>query len=399
MMTNRDIIVTGIQSWDIEIGSNCKNLAWEFAKNNRVLYVNAPLDRMSRWRNAKDPLVRKRIDMRRSHADDLIQVGETLWTLYPQTTLESINGIPFRTVFGLLNRINNKRFAKQIAKAANRLGFKDFILFTDSDMFRSFYLKEGLKPKLSCYYTRDNLLAVPFWQKHGHDYEPALMAKSDLVCANSTYLAALAAAHNPHSFYVGQGCDLSLYDRSKLENIPKELHSIPKPIIGYTGALYALRLDLQLLVHLAKARTDWSLILIGPEDEAFCNSELHALPNVRFLGNKTPESLPAYILGFDVAINPQKLNEVTKGNYPRKIDEYLALGKPTVATNTEAMSIFAEHSYLASSANEFVDCIERALAENSLEKEQARESFAREHTWENNVKAIYDCMEKVEPSK
>jgi hypothetical protein len=33
------------------------------------------------------------------------------------------------------------------------------------------------------------------------------------------------------------------------------------------------------------------------------------------------------------------LNETTKGNYPRKIDEYLAMGKPVVATKTIAMDI------------------------------------------------------------
>lgn len=395
MITNRDIIVTGIQSWDIEIGSNCKNLALEFAKDNRVLYVNAPLDRMTKWRNAKDPLVKKRIDMQRTHADELVQVGEHLWTLFPQTTLESINGIPSKAVFGQLNRINNKRFAKQITNAANRLGFKNYILFMDSDMFRSFYLKELLKPDLCCYYTRDNLLAVPFWQKHGFDFEPALMAKSDLVCANSTYLAALAAKYNPNSFYVGQGCDLSLYDKTKLNQTPADMQSIPKPIIGYTGALYDLRLDLGLLVHLAKAQPTWSIVLIGPEDDAFRNSELHALSNVHFLGNKTPEALPEYILGFDVAINPQKLNEVTRGNYPRKIDEYLALGKPTVATKTEAMSIFAEHTYQACSAPEFVQLVERALTEDTPDRAHAREAFAREHTWENNAKALYESMEKV----
>ena len=46
-------------------------------------------------------------------------------------------------------------------------------------------------------------------------------------------------------------------------------------------------------------------------------------------------------------LNPQLLNEVTIGNYPRKIDEYLAMGKPTVATKTEGMSVFADYTYLA----------------------------------------------------
>ena len=36
MIKGRDIVVLGIQAWDIEIGSNCKNIATEFAKNNRT---------------------------------------------------------------------------------------------------------------------------------------------------------------------------------------------------------------------------------------------------------------------------------------------------------------------------------------------------------------------------
>ena len=33
----RDIVITGLQPWDIQIGSNCKNLAVAFSKHNRVL--------------------------------------------------------------------------------------------------------------------------------------------------------------------------------------------------------------------------------------------------------------------------------------------------------------------------------------------------------------------------
>lgn len=394
MITNRDIVITGIQSWDIEIGSNCKNIALEFAKNNRVLYVNAPLDRLSRWRNKGNPLVQKRVERMRSNAGELEKIEENLWTLYPRTILESINSLPFKPLFKLLNRINNQRYAKQIKKAATQLGFTDYILFIDSDMFRSFHLKELLNPALQCYYTRDNLLAVDFWKKHGYDFEPALMAKSDLVCANSTYLARLAAQNNPSSFYVGQGCDLNLYDKSKLPSLPEDLASITKPIIGYTGALYSLRLDLDILLNIARSKPEWSLVLIGPEDSAFQNSALHQLSNVHFLGNKLPDELPAYINGFDVAINPQKLNEVTRGNYPRKIDEYLALGKPTVATKTEAMTIFAEHTYQAANPDEFVRFIDQALSENSQELERIRERFAKGHSWENNVLAIYEYMEQ-----
>jgi hypothetical protein len=41
MIKGKDIVMV---SRDVEIGSNCKNIATEFAKYNRVIYVNNPLN-------------------------------------------------------------------------------------------------------------------------------------------------------------------------------------------------------------------------------------------------------------------------------------------------------------------------------------------------------------------
>lgn len=395
MIKGRDIIVTSLQPWDIEIGSNCKNIALEFARHNRVLYVNSPLDRATIWRKRKDPRVRKRIDILKGRSKDLVQIGDNLWTLFPRTLLESISRIPWNWLFDRWNKINNRRLAQQIQSAIRRLQFKDPILFNDSNMFRGFYLKELIRPQLYVYYSRDNLLAIDFWKRQGKRMEPALMRKSDLVLSNSTYLADLARRYNSRSTYVGQGCDLSLYDRNKITSVPSDIATIPSPVIGYTGALFTLRLDLDIIRFLAHQYPQWNIVLIGPEDETFRKSDLHALRNVYFLGNKSPDQLPEYVNRFDVAINPQKLNELTIGNYPRKIDEYLALGKPVVALKTEAMSVFTGHTYLATNKVEFGQAIEKALFEDTPEREMFREDFARDHSWENSVKEIYRAMETI----
>jgi glycosyltransferase involved in cell wall biosynthesis len=265
-------------------------------------------------------------------------------------------------------------------------------------MFRSFYLQEMLKPSCSIYYTRDNMMSVPYWRKHGKILEAELMKKSDLVCANSTYLMEIASEENKHSFYVGQGCDVSAFDASSIKNIPNDISDIQKPIIGYIGALYTMRLDIEIIKLIATHNPQWSVVLIGPEDDNFINSDLHQLPNVHFLGLKDGSVLPNYLAAFDVAINPQILNEVTIGNYPRKIDEYLAMGKPTVATETKAMSIFKDHTYLAKNKSEYPGLVEKALAENSVSKEQERIKFAQSHTWENSVEAIYQAIHVVKPN-
>lgn len=392
MIRNRDFIIIGLQALDSRIGSNCINIAQEISKHNRVLYVNYPLDRLTVIREKNDPLIQKRLRINKGLEPDLVQVSENMWNLYPKTILESISQIPFNGLFDFLNKINGKRFSRQIKKAIDKLGFKNFFLFNDSDMFRGFYLKELLKPEQYVYYTRDNLIAVDFWKKQGIRIEAALMKKSDLVVANSTYLADHARQFNPHSYYVGQGCDVSLFDKSLIQKQPDDIASIPKPIIGYIGALFSLRLDIDVLLHIARERPDWQIVLVGPEDEAFKSSALHNEKNVWFLGSKKMEELPDYLMAFDVALNPQKLNEVTIGNYPRKIDEYLAMGKPTVATRTIAMNVFEDHTYLAENKEQYIDLIQRALLENSSEKESERELFARSHTWTNNVAEIYNKM-------
>lgn len=389
---DRDIVIVGQQPWDTGIGSNCKNIAVEFARHNRVLYVNSSLDRITLIRHKADPKVQKRIAVIKGQEKGLVPLQHNLWNLYPDVLTESINWIKMHSVFNMLNRRNNRLFAQSIQKAVHELGFKNIILFNDNDMFRSFYLKDMLKPAVSVYYSRDNMIAVDYWKFHGEKLEPQLIASSDVCTANSTYLADYCRKYNPLSYYVGQGCDLEMFTNPKDSNIPADMASIPHPVIGYVGALQSIRLDIDILEHIAHQRPQWSVVLVGPEDDVFKASGLHNIPNVHFLGAKKGEELPAYINAFDICLNPQLVNPVTIGNYPRKIDEYLAMGKPTVATKTPAMSIFAEHTYLAESKEEYVTYIERALAENNSLKQKERRNFAASHTWENNVKEIYRAI-------
>jgi glycosyltransferase involved in cell wall biosynthesis len=389
-----DIVITGQQAWDVEIGSNCKNIALEFSKNHRVLYVNSPLDRISLMKNSNDPKIIKRKGVIDKGQNEIELVSENLWVLYPDRMIESINWIFSHFIFNILNKRNNKIFAGSIKRALEQLNFSDFLHFNDSDMFRSFYLKDYLKPRKSVYYSRDFMLAVDYWKKHGNGLEPQLIAKSDVCVANSTYLADYCRKYNPKSFYVGQGCDLEIFIEGAKAEAPADLATIPKPRIGYVGALQSLRLDLDLLHHIAVTKPAWNIILVGPEDNEFISSNLHKLPNVTFTGSRSFDQLPAYINAFDVCLNPQLLNEVTIGNYPRKIDEYLAVGKPTVATKTDAMSVFSEHVYLAQSKEDYVNLIEQALAENTAKKELERRIFASSHTWENSVAEIYKAIER-----
>jgi glycosyltransferase involved in cell wall biosynthesis len=390
-----DIVIIGIQPWYFELGSNCKNIALQLAKDHRVLYINMPLDRKTVMRNKHNPTLARHLQVIRGKEDALVKIQDNLFNYYPHRIMESINWIPSDRIFGLFNRINSRRFALEIADAVKAAGFGEYILFNDNDIFRSYHLKELLHPKLYVYYSRDNLLATPYWGRHGKAFEPGHIAKADLGFANSVYLANYLKKYNPNSYYIGQGCNIDLFRPDTNYPVPDDIAHLSHPIIGYAGAILNYRIDMEIIRHIARSMPDWNIVLVGPEDESFATSDLHSMPNVHFPGRKDISTLPAYIAAFDVCMNPQLLNEMTIGNYPLKIDEYLAMGKPAVATRTDAMQIFEDYVYMGEKPGDYPALIRKALDNDNPALRQRRIAFARTHTWENSVGELLHAIEKT----
>jgi len=394
-MKGRDFIITGLQSWDIPIGSNAIDIAKEIAIDNRVLYVNSPLDQMTIYRNKTKPELKQRLEIIRKQKPAIRQISDSLWVLDFPFSIWSVNQLPDGFLFDFFNKLNNKKMFRFVKKIAEDLHFKDYIHIIDNDVYRSFYSKKFLKPSLSVYYRRDNLLPMPFWKKHAPRLEPVLIQKSDLVVCNSPQLAEFASRFNKKSFDIGQGVDLSAYDSALSFNTPSNISSIPEPRIGYIGDINSLRLDPDLIYNLAKNKPDYSFIMIGSEDKVFAGHSLHTLKNVYFPGSIPKNMVPTYMSAFQICLNPQALNEITNGNYPRKVDEYLALGKPVIATKTATMELFKEHVYLCSSVGEYEEAVEKALLDTNPEKVKQRIQFAQSHSWKNNVNRLYKYIQET----
>lgn len=393
-MKGKDFIITGLQSWDIPIGSNAIDIAKEISKQNRVLYVNSPLDVMTMYRNKPTPETKHRLAVLKRKEQPLRRINENLWVLDFPFFIWSVNGLPDGPMFDAVNKRNNRKIFRFIKKAANELGFKDVIHFIDNDIYRSQYAKEMLGSTLSVYYRRDNLHPFHYWKKHVPRLEPLLINKSDVVVCNSPQLADYAKKFNKKSFNVGQGVDLSAYDPDLTFELPNALKNIPEPRIGYIGDINSMRLDADLIYEIAKSKPGYSFVMIGGEDAVFKAHALHQLPNVHFTGSVAKAAVPQYMAALQICLNPQLLNEITIGNYPRKVDEYLAMGKPVIATHTKTMELFKEHSYLCSNADDYKNAIEQAFQENNADKEKQRILFARSHSWQNSVHEIYNYIQQ-----
>ncbi|MEO5943121.1 MAG: glycosyltransferase [Ferruginibacter sp.] len=392
IIKNRDFIIFGLQPWDIPIGSNCKNIALEIAKHNRVLYVNRPLDRISSWKNKKDVQVQNRLQSIKYGKNILTEVSKNLTVFNPRIIIASVNFLPEGNIYRILNKYNNKKLSAEIKWAANEMNFSSPVLLIDNDFLNGQYLIDFLNPSFFVYYIRDFLLSQNYFTKHGFKAEPLVMKKADAVAANSKYLKNYASKYNSNAVDVGQGCDVEAFLEVPTF-LPEDTKQIKSPIIGYCGSLTSTRLDIELIYFLGKNKPEWNIVLVGPEDDAFKNSLLHSLPNIYFLGSKPEKDLPGYVHFFDVCINPQLLNQMTIGNYPRKVDEYLAAGKPVVATKTEAMEMFLPLVYLCENNQEYLDKISLALSgKNDEDKIEQRKMMARSHTWEASVEKIYSVI-------
>lgn len=398
MIKGHDFIFTGLQPWDLSMGSNARDIALEVSKNNRVLYVNSPLSKLSSDLKSDNIDVLQRQKVLRKEASPLRSINENLWLLDFPFTLLPVNSLPDGAIFDFVNHLNNKRLFNYINKTLTELNFKDTIHFCDNDIYRSFYAKNLINAKMSIYYRRDNLLGIEFWKRHALRLEPLLIAKSDLAVCNSAELANFAKRYNKKSFDIGQGVDLSAYKISN-ENKPSDISQIPHPIIGYMGHITSLRLDADLIYNLAKDNPACSFVLVGRIDEVFAKHPMNDLKNVYFLGSKSPDTVPAYINAFDICINPQALNEITIGNYPRKIDEYLSLGKPTIATKTDTMMMFEPYVYLCKTKSEYQDAINQILSGSTKQPIEALVAYANNHTWENSVGSLYNIINQYEKKR
>ena len=129
-----------------------------------------------------------------------------------------------------------------------------------------------------------------------------------------------------------------------------ELEALPAPRLVFTGAISAVKLDIALLVGLARARPDWSIALVGPVglgDPATDVSALAAEPNVHLLGPRPYEALPEVLRGADAGLIPYVRSSLTDSIFPMKVYEYLAAGLPVVATPLPAIAEVEEVAHRA----------------------------------------------------
>ena len=192
--------------------------------------------------------------------------------------------------------------------------------------------------------------------------EKLMLQHADIVFATSRHLQDKCASQTEAPVhYMPHGVDHRLFSTALGNDldIPEELHHLPRPIVGFYGNLVD-RIDFKLVAKLAKAKPEWSFVMVGPVVHDL--GELPTLNNVYLPGRKEHLELPAWCKGFDVAMIPYDMdNPLNMSVNPIKAREILATGTPIVATPLPELVNMSSWVKTAFSIDEWVQAIEDFL--------------------------------------
>jgi glycosyltransferase involved in cell wall biosynthesis len=422
MMTGKDIVCVGFADWDTELWTNQHHLMSRLARQNRVLFVESLGLRRPQLAGRDVARIARRL--RRGVAppravDGLHVLSPLVLPLHSSGAVRALNGRILRAL---------------VRRAARRLGMSRPILWAYVPQAEG--LIEVLDPELVVYHCVDDIAAQAGID--GASFRAAerrFVGRTNLVLASAPALAARmrelvagggeASGHEASGQASGDGAneqasgqetsgqgqgrgpagsgartcvveapnvaDTALFATALQDGpIDAALLALHAPRIVFTGAIVATKLDVPLLVALARARPQWSFALVGPTGLGDPRTDVSALAqehNIHLLGPRAYTELPAVLRGADAGIIPYAQNALTRSIFPMKVYEYLAAGLPVLATPLPALAGVAEVR-TAADAQEMARLLEEALAEDTPERRRERSRQAAAHSWDRRLEEI-----------
>jgi glycosyltransferase involved in cell wall biosynthesis len=387
-LQGRDIVCVGFADWDTELWTNQHHLMSRLARENRVLFVEslglrrpqlAGRDLARIWRRLRRGLGPPR------EVDGLYVLSPLVLPLHGSRVARALNA---RLLPALVRR------------AARRLGLQRPILW--GYVPQAELLIGALDPSLVVYHCVDDIAAQERIDTASfRASEARYAALADLVLASAPALARRLRTISDNVLDAPNVADTERFSRALVQDPAhppdQGMAALPAPRIVFTGAIVAIKLDIDLLVELARLRPSWSFALVGPVGPGDPRTDVSALaaePNIHLLGRRTYAQLPAVLRAADVGLIPYARNDLTESIFPMKVYEYLAAGLPVIATPLPAIASVAGVR-TASDAAGIVALIEQELAQDSPERRAARSRAAAANSWERRLQEVATAIARL----
>ncbi|NVN91794.1 MAG: glycosyltransferase [Desulfuromonadales bacterium] len=218
---------------------------------------------------------------------------------------------------------------------------------------------------------------------------------SDVILTINENLRARALEINANAYVVKNATNFFTFaSNANEDNIIKRIRQYGEKVIGYIGWLNSLRLDLDLIRFAIEQRPEYQFVFLGPKSEKMpLGTDIPKMKNVHILPPVPYGEYPTCLKAMDVCILPNIINAHTSGNDPIKIYDYLASGRPVVATKTAGTEVFLNCLYLANDKYQFLTLLDQAVHEKSESLKQNRIETARQHSWQKRFVEVEKILQ------
>jgi uncharacterized SAM-binding protein YcdF (DUF218 family)/glycosyltransferase involved in cell wall biosynthesis len=387
MMTHRhDIICISSIDWDFIWQGHQEIMSRLAAGGHRVLFVENTGVRQARVSDLGR--IRSRIANWWRGTKGFREERPNLFVLSPL-----VLPLPYSRIARWINRQILMRSLTRWMRAA---GFSRPILWTFLPTPLAMDLIRQLEPTVTIYHCVDEFSASSAQARRIVSSEADLFRSADLVFVTSEKLRARASQYSQRVHLFPSGVSIEAFTGPDTLDTPADLQSLPRPIVGYVGGLHQW-VDQPLLDAAAARLPDASFVLIGPEQTDV--SVLRQRRNVHLLGQRPHAELARYIAGFDVTLVPYRLAEYTENVYPAKMNEYLAMGKPVIATDLAEVRRFNEEHGEVIRIVRDADALAAAVKELAVpappEVVAARRAVAESNGWHRRIAAMLGLIESA----
>jgi glycosyltransferase involved in cell wall biosynthesis len=391
MLANHSIICFGGEDWWYHHPHSKAHLMRRFARaGNKVIFLNSiSMGLPSLGHKDILPRINRKL---RSYSKLARETAEGITVVSPAS-------LPF---FGseTARAINRRLLQIQIQRLTSKRGFSKPILWiaipTAAEMIGCF------DESLVIYHVSDKYDANTM----DHATDPAAIrelhekaiAGADIIFYSGRKLLSEATLGKERSYLLEQAVDFDHWAgldervaRGELAIAPR-IASIPRPRIGYFGAIEPWLVDQELIKRAARERPEWQWIFVGNRSRGL---EIEELPTTHFLPAVAYEDLPSYAAGFDVCVLPWETEQAfTSYGSAIKVREYLATGKPVVISPLPEYEPMADVLRIARSRDEFLSLVADALHERNPEAASRRQAAVAEGTWDARAEWVSELIEK-----
>jgi glycosyltransferase involved in cell wall biosynthesis len=394
IFTGKSVVCFGGEDWWYHHPHSKNHLMKRFARaGNRVIFVNS-ISMGLPGLGHKDLLPRA--------ARKLRSYSKLARTTEEGITVVSPAALPF---FGsrAARAANRHLLAAQIRRLMASRGLSKPILWIAIPTAAE--LVGQLGESLVVYHVSDKYDA----NEMDHATDPATIRRlhegaidaADLIFYSGRKLLAEAARGRARSHLLEQAVDFGHWSRVTATAgdeggalaVAAQVARIPRPRLGYFGAIEPWLVDQELINRAARERPAWQWVFIGNKSRGM---EIENLPNTHFLPPVAYDELPRYAAGFDVCVLPWETEQAfTSYGSAIKVREYLATGKPVVISPLPEYEHLAGALRIARSREDFFRLIEDALNETGDERRRARQAAVADGTWDARAEWVSGLIEQA----